>query len=153
MSVKICARCGTRRSHSIHIRALSLEGNHDFQDASRAGLQPVSEARRAYQSSTAHQEAYASLGGACVAEAMGAPGQCLGPITPHHLYARSAAGGLGAADKYGVAGVCAYHNEAIEQDVEMRRWAELHTFVAADGLEWPLRITRGWLQAHPERIP
>ena len=139
----LCAACGAKKSHSVHLKALSLPGSHPYLDASRAGLKPVSEGRQAYQQSAAHREAYAvaaAEGGACLAGLAGAPGACFGTMTPHHVLAVSAAGSLEVAERYPVIPLCLYHNDAIEGDHRMRVWARSHTFVR-DGVDYPFRMT------------
>ena len=124
MAAKTCARCGGKKAHASHSRW--SPDFHAFQDASRAGLQSVSEARRAYQQSEAHKAAYASLEGVCMAEAAGAPGACHGELTPHHTMPRSQAGGLERADEYPVVALCAWHNTWVQEGG--REWARTHTF-------------------------
>lgn len=132
--------CGAKKNHAVHLRAVGLVGYHLYRDPTRAGLKAVSDGRRAYQQSEAHQEAYAAASAPqCLAGLAGAPGQCLGPLTPHHTLSRSQAGGLEAADKFPVVSLCAYHNDAIESDPKMRRWAERTTFERG-GKEYPFRM-------------
>jgi len=51
-----CARCGAKQSHSIHIRALGMAGNHPYEDGSRAGLSPIGEARERFNASERGRE-------------------------------------------------------------------------------------------------
>jgi hypothetical protein len=137
---KACGVCNERKNHLNH------PGDHDFVDASKAGMSPIGKAREAYQKSEAHKRAYSDAreadvsGGQCLAHLAGAPGECSYDRVPHHALGRGAAGGLEAAERDGVVVmVCAFVNAAIEADPATRRWAERATF-ERDGVEYPFRM-------------
>lgn len=138
----LCATCGGKRNHGVHLRALGMPGHHAYADASKGGIKPVSEARQAYQQSEAHRAAYAPsvATSACLAGLAGAPGDCFGPPTTHHVLAVSAAGSKEKAERWPVITLCAYHNDAIEGDADMRRWARATTFERG-GVQYPFRMT------------
>lgn len=131
-----CGNCGAKRNALIHSR-----GECQYVDASKAGLSPIGKAREAYLRSDTHRQAYreAETAEKCLAGLAGAPGACLGPLTPHHIAGRGAFGGQRAAEQYPVIALCSYHNEAIESDVQMARWAERNTF-ERDGKVYPFRM-------------
>lgn len=89
----------------------------------------MSPKRRAYLASPQHDRAYSEREAYCVGHALGAPGRCIGILTPHHTLKRSQAGGIEAAEQYPVVTVCAWLNGAFESDPEARKWGETHTFV------------------------
>lgn len=43
--------CGAKKNHPVHIKALRLEGAHDYMDPSRAGLSPIGAARERFNAS------------------------------------------------------------------------------------------------------
>lgn len=102
----------------------------------------MSEQRQRYLDSQEHKDAYAehSRSNECAAEAAGAPGKCLLPLTPHHIAPRGAFGGQRAAEKFPVVTLCAYHNEWVQQDAYGREWAKAHYF-HRDGQDWPFLMS------------
>ncbi len=153
MAAKTCAQCGGRKAHPIHLAALSMEGHHPFQDASKPGLQTMSEGRRNYRASEAHAQAMALSAGAkdCWPHAYGAPGECYGKITPSHTYSVGQAGSLAKADEYPAPPACTWHNDAMEQDADVRAWAEV-TYFTHNGRQWPFKVTAAYLTAERERM-
>lgn len=143
----MCAQCGAKKSHSIHLKALGMVGNHPYLDASKAGLQPVSEGRANYVKSEAHQRAYEHVEGECIFFAGGAPLDCYGPITPGHIVPRSVAGSLEEADRWPVAPQCALHNREVDANPELRQWASEHRFRWHDGVEYLFRYDRPTFEA------
>ena len=145
-----CAQCGASKNHSSHLRAVAGARFHEYQDASRAGLKPVSEARQAYTRSEAHRTAYKGAAGSlCAFEAAGAPDGCHGAPSPHHLAPRSLVGGLEQADKYPVVQACTWHNGWAQE--AGREWSSTH-YVTVGNRDYPLLITREWLQAEKEHV-
>lgn len=148
----LCSTCGCKRNHSSHLRAVAGAAYHPYLDPSKGGLKPKSDARVAYEQSAAHKDALALAAGAkdCWPAAYGAPGECYGKIGPSHSLSSGAHGGLPEADKYPAPPACTAHNDGMEQDPEMREWAETHMFVW-NGRQWPFKITNAFLQAEKER--
>jgi hypothetical protein len=138
----LCAQCGAKRSHSVHLKALGMEGNHPYLDASKAGLKPISDPRAEYQRSAAHQKAYEGAHGVCAFEAAGAPTECQpGPITPHHTFPRGRSGSLERSERVApVVPACAFHNTWVSQDAEGIAWGESH-LVTVGGRDWHLLMT------------
>ena len=105
-------------------------------------LRARSAKRAAYLAGEAHQAAYEALEAFCVGHALGAPGRCLGPLTPHHTAPRGTSGGLEAAERTApVVALCAGLNDAIQSDPAVRAWATSHTFTRG-GVAYPFLITR-----------
>lgn len=134
-----CATCGAKKAAGVHLTTSSEY--HPYADATRSGLQPVSEGKRAYLASETHKAIYAEASsGYCVGHAVGAPGRCSGPLTPHHTASRGASGGQEAAEKRApVVMLCSTLNDAIGSDPEVKRWAETHTFTR-DGVQYPFLV-------------
>lgn len=125
---------------------------HPYLDASKAGLKAVSDGRAAYQRSVAHTEAYeAARATTCLPAVYGAPGPCFGLSTPHHILARSKAGGLEAADAYPVVPACERHNAAIQDSIDTREWA-IRTYFTLGNRQFPFLITDAWLTAEREGV-
>ena len=123
MVAKSCTICGAARSASVHSRF--FEGGHPWPTAKPKGLGARSEGREAYLASDEHQSAYAEASSPdCAVEAAGAPGACLGGLTPHHVVSRSLAGSLEKADDYPIIMACTRHHEYLHE--EGRKWAEEH---------------------------
>ncbi len=136
----LCASCGAKKSHSIHLKALGMDGNHPYLDASKAGLKPVSDGRAEYLASQTHKDAYGAQNApVCVFEAAGAPEACYGPLTKHHLFPRARAGSLERAERVApVANACSTHNTwASQAGIE---WAESH-YVTIGGRDWHLLLS------------
>lgn len=135
-----CAVCEGKRSNPVHLRAVAGAAFHAYQDASKAGLKPVSEGRAEYLASQTHKDAYGAQNGAvCVFEAAGAPEACYGPMTKHHLFPRARAGSLERAERVApVADACSRHNTWSSQaGIE---WAESH-YVTIGGRDWHLLLS------------
>ena len=131
---KACAVCGMRKNH------LSHPGDHDFVDASKAGMSPIGKAREAYQKSEAHKRAYEGVSerSECAFEAAGAPDRCHGGITPHHIFAVGRAGSRERAERVApVVPACSWHNTWVSQDAAGIEWGETH-WVTVGGRDWPL---------------
>lgn len=96
-----CAQCGARKSHPIHLRALGMEGQHDFLDARRPGLQPMSAGMRAFREQSGYNDAAKA--------AQGQPCQVVSPVCTgraehlHEPLPRGRAGGLKASLRDGPA--------------------------------------------------
>lgn len=146
-----CAVCGASRNHSSHVRAVAGARYHAYEDASKAGLKNETDARAAYRRSATHREAMELSAGAtdCWPAAYGAPGACYGPITPSHTYSVGQSGDLKISDRYPVPPACQWHNAAMEQDAEVRAWAEV-TMLTHGGRQYPFKITNEWLTAERE---
>lgn len=150
----LCAVCGAKRNHSSHLRAVAGKAYHAYEDASKVGIKPVSDGRAAYQRSEAHRSAMELSAGAtdCWPAAYGAPGECYGKITPSHiLSAGGGHGGLKVADTYPAPPACVWHNDAMEQDVEVRAWAE-RTYFTHGNRQYPFKVSREWLQAEKDGV-
>jgi hypothetical protein len=146
----LCATCGGKRNHGVHLRALSMPGYHEYLDGTRAGLRAVSAGREAYQQSQAHKDAYEEFKGAtgCLPHAHDAPGECRGELSPHHVVPRSVAASLELADLWPVIPTCTGFNGAVEVVPEVRTWAEHHTFTwLRDGHEYFFRYNQRMYRA------
>lgn len=143
-----CDAKKTAPVHSHHHPAF-----HTYLDPSKAGLKAVSEGRQAYMQSETHKEAMALSRDAkdCWPAAYGAPGECFGPISPSHIVSRGAHGGLEVADEYPAPPACQQHNAGMEQDAEIRAWAEV-TYFTHGNRQYPFKVTREWLTAERERM-
>ncbi len=131
-----CVECGGLKHHASHSGGT---WTHDFVDGRRKGLHAQSETRRTYLESPEHIEAYAKAeSDLCAAEAAGAAGRCILPLTPHHIMPKGIAGGQKAAEKYPIVTLCAYHNDWVQE--AGRRWAQTHYF-HRDGKNWPFLMT------------
>lgn len=146
------AVCGAKKSAPIHVKALGLKDGHDYEDATTARFGKPSDGRTAYLRSKEHRSAMDLSAGAtdCWPAAYGAPGACYGPITASHTLSSGAHGGLKVADTYPVPPACSWHNSAMEQDVEVRAWAEV-TYLTHNGKQYPFKPSKEWLQAERER--
>lgn len=131
--------CEAAKNAAIHLRTSGLPDAHPYLDARGAArLAPQSEGRTEYLRSEQHQRAYGDAHGACVFEAAGAPTECRGPITPHHVFPRARAGSLERAERVApTVPACAFHNTWVSQDAEGIAWGESH-WVTVGGRDWPL---------------
>ncbi len=131
--------CGKPRTSDMHSR--HNPDGHKFGDPRPTGIQTISDGRLEYQKSEIHREAYKDVTPTadCVFEAAGAPGECIKPITPHHLFPVGRAGSRERAERVApVAPACRYHNDwASQEGIE---WAQNH-FVTIGGRDWPLLMT------------
>lgn len=130
--------CGSKKNHSVHIKALARPGYHPYRDPSKGGLKNLSAGRDEYQKSEAHKASYARAGEFCLAAQAGCPEPCLGEPTKHHVLAVSAAGNRAKAEEWPVITLCAHHNEWVEH--AGRDWAK-HTTFERDGREYAFRLT------------
>lgn len=95
----MCAQCGAKKSHSIHVRALGRDGWHEYTDSTAPGLKPMSAGMRAFRRESGYD--------AAKAEAKGTPCQILSPVCSgtaedlHEPLPRGRAGGLAASLREG----------------------------------------------------
>lgn len=131
--------CGAARSAPIHLR--TTPGGHPFLDARGAArLAPQSAGRTEYMQSEAHKRAYEHVDGECIFFAGGAPLDCYGGLSGHHVIPKSVSGSIQASERDGVvAPACIGHNEAVESNPELREWAESNRFMWHDGKHWYYR--------------
>lgn len=138
MAANPCVVCGGSKNSGIHSR-FHPEYHAHMDARGAAKLAQQSKGRTDYMASQQHKDAYADRGSACLMGLAGAPTPCSGGPTPHHILARSAAGGLERAEQYPVITLCSGHNTAVEQDPTVRKWAETHYFERG-GIEYPFRL-------------
>jgi hypothetical protein len=134
--------CGAKKIAPVH--SVHHPEYHKYFDKTPSDL-GMSAGTRDYLASQKHQEVYAQADEQrfCLAHRGGAPEQCRGPLTRHHVFARSAAGGQEQAeDGWPVITVCEGFNGDVESKPRVRAWAERTTFVwHVDGKEYPFRIS------------
>ena len=107
--------CGQREHGDRH----GLNGDHEYQDPSKAGLAPMSKGRQAYLRQRegvkwAGQICAIQLPNVCTVKAEG----------EHHVMPRGVAGGLEAADRYPKVPACSACNSAVQATVKGRKWAK-----------------------------
>lgn len=132
MTNRACAYDDCEQSKNGPVHLSTSPEYHPFMDSTKGGLQPISAPRRAYLESGEHKAVYAeaSADEFCVGHAAGAPGRCMGPLTPHHTAPRGRFGGQRAAEETAaVVMVCVALNDDIENDAETAEWARTHFFM------------------------